>query len=431
MAKNPKRKKEEILARTIKWELALSPEQEALIIRISDGLREYYNWALETEQSAFDAYTAAVKANPEVKPNGKKHLNEIDLYSRFSPIRARDGDAGLYRATVPANWVLESSLKACTAAYRSFFALVKNGDHDARTPRAHESGWFHTIQGGSAFSVKGDRVVLAPQIFGADTLAFPIPAAYQLKALAHSVRNAKFQITRSERNLQKPAGFFISVTYEIPLPEQVPFVPEEAVYIALGASSIGVVSSKGEEVIPLWRPDKHWKPRTVAIEATLGRNAKAPGHPRALQKGSRKWQKLEAKRRKMFRIMGAQQMQNRREVVSIDLIKKVLSEGVHGVHFVVTDLVVRSKEGKLADASKKGRGGHTGLNWAAQNTGTIAYLVDWLKEKVREHGGSVRKHKLPLTALPSPLPQGDERKILIARALRTDFLSSLAMTEAT
>ncbi len=434
MARNPKRTKDQMLQRTVKWPLKLSPEQEQLIVLISDGLRDYYNWALETERQSYDSYRDALKAAPDTKPNGKKFLTEIDLYTLYRAKRIEDATDSLFRAKVPANWVFET-FKAAVAAYKSFFTLVKNGDHDARTPHTQEPWRFQAVPGCSAFSVKGDRVVLAPEIFGPDTLVFPIPEAYQAKMLARSVRNAKFVISRSEYDLRKRSIFSLSVSYELALPDPVPFVPEEAVYIALGASSIGVVSPHGDEVIPLWRADKHWKPLTDAVEASLKQNASLAEHERPLQKGSRKWNKLQAKRRTMFRIMGAQQKQNRREVVAIDLVDNGERDAEdqllgHGLHFVVTDMVLRSKDGKLADSSKEERGGSLGLNWSAQNTGSIGYLVDWLSEKVREYGGSVRKHKLLYTALPQGLGQGHENKILMAHALRDDFLRESGRSRA-
>ncbi len=82
MAKAPKRTKGQILINTIGWPLhALSPEVERLLLRISEGLREYYNWALETEHASNEAYEAARKAAPDVKPSGKRFLNEISSSS--------------------------------------------------------------------------------------------------------------------------------------------------------------------------------------------------------------------------------------------------------------------------------------------------------------------------------------------------------------
>ncbi len=335
---------------------------------------------------------------------------------------------------------------------------MKNGDQDAHPPGASPPSLFQVIPGCSSFSVKGNRVVLAPEIFGKDTLSFLIPGGFQTRMLERAIRIAKFEIFRRVQESSENGSFWISLSYEIETPEPVPFVPEDAVFIALGASSIGIISPKGEETIPLWRADTKWKPLTDALEASLARPKDAPGYARPLIKGSNRSERLKKKRRIIFRKMGAQQKQDRREVVAVDLVErdrgpKRLSKAErrfrtrhvqqenrnqdpairllgHGVHFVVTELVIRSKEGKLADASKPERGGSLGANWSAQNTGSIGYLVQWLEGKVREYGGSVRKHSLPFEALPEPSTVNDEQKILMARALRDDFLKSVKTAAA-
>lgn len=418
-----------VLYRTEKWELKANEAQTHLLVGISDGLREIYNWGHEIWMTAYEEYRKEKKASPGMKP-ATKLPTFYDQVNELTALGEEDRKAGLARARIPRNWK-EETLDALHGALKSFFELVKKGDPDHRPPRLRSEKRFSAIPGRSGFSIKRGRVVLASNIFGADTLSFPIPAEYQAGMLARATRFKKFVISRDEPNLAKPGRFWISVSYEIPKPEQQPFVPEEAVYVALGASHIGIVSPHGEEVVSLWRPDAHWKPKTDDIEASLKATYDDPAF-RPIQKGSCKWRRLRQKREKMFGIMGAQQKQDRREVVALDLLEKV-ADGVaygHGVHFVVTDLVVRSKEGKLADASKEERGGPLGRNWAAQNTGALGYLVEWLEQKAPEYGGTVRKHKLPYTALPDRLPDGPERKILIARALRDDFLRSLNEKQA-
>ncbi len=432
-------KKEGVLMRTEKWELKLDTEQEKLLVRVSDSLREIYNWGLEQWMGAYREWREQKKAGVE-KPN-IRFPTFFDEVNQLTAMKKVDEAAGLFRARVPRNWK-EETLDALHGGLSSFFSLVKKGDRDARPPKPRNELRFSAIPGRSGFSIKGvarDKyLVLAPNIFKEEEeLTFPIPGEYQALMLARASRELKFIISRDEPWLSKPGRYWISLSYEIPKPEQKPFVPEEAVYIALGASSIGVVSPRGEEVIPLWRSDKHWKPEIDTVEAILkGKRrsevaAIASGKPRAnrrsaLTKGSKTWRRLQKSRGEMFRIMGAQQTQDRREVVAIDLIEKVAGNLIygHGVHFVVSELVVRSKEGKLADASKEERGGPLGLNWSAQNTGSIGYLARWLEEKAPEYGGTVRKHKLPYEALPDELPEGHENKIPMARALRDDFLKS-------
>ena len=95
----------------------------------------------------------------------------------------------------------------------------------------------------------------------------------------------------------------------------------------------------------------------------------------------------------MYELMARQQKLSQREL-AIKLIRR------HGVHFVVTEIVVRSKDGKLADRTKPERRGDLGLNWAAQNTGALSYLVLWLEGKVKERGGTVVRRKLVLDEPP-------------------------------
>src|SRR3989344_2089191 len=152
MAKGTKR---EILPRTVKWEVAArQPDLQKLLIKTSDGLREYEHWALEAEAEnykrfeewqtllgllwdikvTFGAQTKKEllgvlmsliigneeaarlgkgrgeldrllrKFNRETRP--KSFLTDFDLYSRYAPMREEDGRETKARATIPA--VLQS-----------------------------------------------------------------------------------------------------------------------------------------------------------------------------------------------------------------------------------------------------------------------------------------------------------------------------------
>lgn len=422
MAKGIKR---EVLYRVIKFEISPSDAQVATLRRVSDILQSVWNDAVEERLRIYNAYlkplydgikeahkagdAAEVASLRKRLAEAFKH-HDVTLFDQINALTPkRAANSGF--AWVPRNWQ-EETLDTVNAAFKSYYQLRKNGDPKARMPRARNAWEFSEIPGRSGFKVTedGTHIELSSKL-GGEPFVFAIPEGYQFGMLARAVAVKKFTLYRDVRDMRERGRFWISLAYEIPKPPMVPFVPEQAVYVSLGASSIGVVSPKGEEVIPLWRSDLHWKPKTDAIERSLARKTYFP-----IQKGSRKWLKLMKKRRIMFGIMSAQQKQDRREVAKLDLILH------HGVHFVVTDLVVRSKKGRLADGSDPERAGSLGLNWQAQNTGTIAYLPEWLEEKVKEYGGTVRKHKLTGDLPPG---QGVENKIPMARALRESFLASL------
>ena len=120
-------------------------------------------------------------------------------------------------------------------------------------------------------------------------------------------------------------------------------------------------------------------------------------------------------RRRMQHLSSRQNLQDEREVARYILER-------HGTHVIVSELVVRSKEGKLADSEKPGRQGRLGLNWAAQNTGSLARLVALLEEKAKEYGGSVRKHKLVLAEYPPGT--GAANKLWMVEKLKESFLAT-------
>ena len=395
MAKGSKEERP-ILYRAVKFELHVNEAQEKLLLRISDGLREIWNWALAQRVASYEEYKKQ-KQEGVAKPDVRLPTL-FDQINLLTALREKYASLELVQVHVPRNWQ-EETLDTLDGSFKSFFALAKNGDKDARPPWQRKPEYFCEIPGRSGFSVKDSMIVFAPNIFGKETLSFRIPD-YCRVLLAKGNRVKKFTLFRDESLLAKPGRYWVSVVYEITRPEALAMTSDTTVYLSLGATWMGVVSAKGEEVIKLWRPDTHWKPRIDVLEERM----------KTLTKGSRKWHKQNAARNKMYELMSRQQKQNQREEVRYLL--------TLGKHFVVQDLVVR---GGLADGSKAERGGALGLNWSVQNTGSIARLVAHLDEKAKEYGGFVIQHKPMLPPVPG---KGEENKIPMARRLQQDFLET-------
>ncbi len=404
----------DVLYRVVKFQIFPDRKQLKYLRRVTRNLGRVYNEALHHRQTVFDQNIAplyeelkaakgeaerVIELKSQIKAAYKDHA--VTLFDQINALTQKRKDVSF--GSVPRNWQ-EEVLDALNGAFASFMALRKNGDLDARTPRPRIEGQFHEIPGRSGFKILRENDILKIRLGGWCT--FPIRGKdWQQKELTRALAIKKFTLYRDERDLSKPGSYWVSIAYEITRPDTTPFVPTQAVYIALGASYLGIISpERGEDVISLWRPDHHWKPKIDVLDERIKRSVK----------GSRSHKRRLAARRKMFGVMGAQQTLDHREIVIHELIR------YHkGKHFVVADLPIRSKKGGLADSFKAGRGGSLGLNWAAQNTGSIAQLVDWLAEKAQENGGMVHKHRLIGTFPPSG---GAENKILIARALRDDFL---------
>ncbi len=467
MAKRIGGEKSEKIYHTQKFEIVLDTAQLSVLLQVSDVLKQVYNAALSERQGAFETHVAPVlglirdakKALADKEENfiidgrqmsPKEAIRELSLrynniptlFDQINQLTKKRKDPIF--AAVPRNWQ-EETLDRLHGAYASFIALRKNGDMDARPPRERENGFFQKIPGRKGFKVVKQKIVLS---CNETTFSFPIPD-YQWdrileavlarfmqdsgkilgdelnklsarkkidflctqqewsiqgveKTLASIIK--KFELYRDEPNLAKPGRFWVSITYELPAPETVPFDPSKATFVTLGASSMGVISPRGEEVISIWRSDKHWEPQIGLVKNRMKKRTK----------GSRGWNKLQSAKRIMEEKGSRQRLQNEREIVA-HLLEK------YGKNFVVTDMVVRSKEGKLADGKNPHRGGVLGLNWQAQNTGSLSRLCLLLEQKTREIGGSVHTHKLILKE--RPLAKGADVKIWMARKLKDSFLS--------
>jgi putative transposase len=401
-----KREERPVLYRAVKFELRVTSEQEKLLLRLSDGLREIWNWALELRVHAYEEYKKQ-KQDGVPKADLLRLPTLFDQINLLTSLRQEDTLQQLAHANTPRNWQ-EETLDTLDGAFKSFFALAKNGDKDARPPWQRKQESFCEIPGRSGFSVKGSLLVFAPNIFGKETLSFKVPD-YCQALLQKGERLKKFTLFRDESLLAKPGRYWVSLVYEITRPDPLAMTSGTTVYLSLGATWIGVLAPNREQIVKLWRSDKLWKRSIDELDTRLEikKNAKPE---EALKKGSRVWRKRTVARRRMFELMSRQQKQNQREVVA-----KLLTMGAH---FVVQDLTIR---GGLADSSKPERGGALGLNWSVQNTGSIGRLLQYLKEKAQERGGYVLEHKPDLP--PSP-GMGSENKLPMAKRLRDDFLVS-------
>lgn len=429
------KKRDDIFIRTVAWPIKVDDATVEVLRKISDHHWQLWSDAIGERQSAFDENLAPLYAQMRVAKERndpaevkriktalaeafKRHMPDaVSQINSLTPRRARDREF----ARMPRNWQ-EETIKIVDGAYKSFMALRKAGDMDARPPQIRSEWDFCEVRGRSGFKVKGHELVLSLGGFaGHDTLTFRVNS-YQRAQLAHASdkgRLKSFSLYRKPRDLREKGAFWLSVTFDLPRPQAEQFDPKKAVYIALGASHLGVVSPQGEEVVHLWRPDFYWKPEIENVFVQRGvATSSDPSTLIPVTKGSRRWRRRNAARQKKFRKMSGLQRHDRRNIPH-----ELMSE--HGVHFVVSEVVVRSKEGKLADGSKPERGGSLGLNWSAQNTGSFQLLVAQLTEKAKECGGSVREYRLPRSSVPQGFGKAGENKIAMARALRESFLSSL------
>jgi len=433
------KKNEDVLRQTVVIPAPLTDEQFEVLCKISDVLWLVRKEIIDNRQQVFEThleplYTARREAwqkkdkerlaeiREQIKALSAQHMpNLADEINSLTARRAGDKEF----AKVPRNWV-EQAIIGADAEYKSFMSLRAKGDPHAKPPNVRNGCNFCEIMGRTGFKVKDESLILSPGALGEGVaFVFPLPTGkkndrqrgytnYQRSILERQrVKVKSFNLYRDKPDLREEGRFWISISYDIDKPEPIPFVPEEAVYLALGASETeafcGIISPKGEVVVSLPRPDVHFKAATDILDQKL----------KACTVGSRQWQRRTKARQKHFSILRGQQKHKQRESVSHDLLE-------HGAHFVVIDFVVRSKAGRLADRFKPERRGTFELNWRAQNTGLFSRLIAQLEQKAKEHGGSVVRHKLA-HELP---PEHREDVIPLARQLRDDFLAKHQDREA-
>lgn len=419
-----------VLMKAIRWEIHPTPEQIERLCSISRNLAQVWNSALDERMTAFELRRQTKEAMDQaIAKTRNENLSETlienlaheqeqlveavripTLFDQINGLTGKRANDPSF-ATVPRNWQ-EETLDRLNGSFASWSKLRQNGDVDARPPRKRGEHQFQVIPGRSGFAIRNGKVSLSCRAATTDQVAleWSIPE-YQQRVLDQAktadperFKLKKFVLARDPHDLAKPGRWWVSVVYETARPLPKPESRDNTVYLALGASWVGVLWNGGEKVIPLWRPDAYWQPQIEAVKTRM----------KGRTKGSRGWQELQDAKRVMETKMSLQRKQHFYEVAH-RLLK-------HGCHFVVTDYVVRSKPGKLADSEKRERGGTLGLNWSAQNTGSLAEFVLLLTQKAEEKGGSVRRVRVEASA---PIEgHGRHNKLQIARLLREKHMSS-------
>ena len=240
--------KPEVLYRVAKFPIYPNESQFQILRKVSDNLWMVWNSALEERRTAYSKFVAPLyegikesvknqnaaettRLRVELKAAYREFPTLFDQINALTPQRKQQNGF----AAVPRNWQ-EETLDTLDGAYKSFLALRKNGDFDARPPRARSEWDFCEVPGRFGFKIQNGEFALSCGKLSLEPFHFPIPE-HQQGLLSRAVAIKKFTLYRDERDMRKPGRFFVSLAYKIAKPEEKPFVPEDAVYISPGASS--------------------------------------------------------------------------------------------------------------------------------------------------------------------------------------------------
>jgi len=313
-------------------------QQEDILWKLSEKCRLIYNFALTERIYCWDL--------------GIKGINYYSQQNNLPKLKKKYPDYKIVYSKV-----LQYILRTLDADYKSFFALWKKGDKDAKPPKYKGKEHFTTmVYNQSGFKVKDGKIRLTQYYDKQQHLEFDIPEKFKFDKI--------YQISV----YQKDNNFYISVTYE---KQEKEFV-DNGLYqaIDLGITNIiTAVNSRGKFLqIKNKRPDKYWLPKIKKIQSRRDH----------CKKKSRKWNKLNKNMNKMKR-KSANQIRDFQHKLSRKIVDNTKANTI-----IVGDLAVK-KMGRKGGVKKRG------LNRAIQNTGTLGRFVRFLTYKAKIVGKRVKE----------------------------------------
>lgn len=308
--------------------------QEVTLEALSEKCRLIYNFALKERKEAVE--------------KGIKGINYIKQQNDLLKIKEKYPE---YKWVY--SKVLQYTLRTLDANYKSFFALNKKGDKEARPPKFRGKRFFTTMAyNQSGFKMGKGYVELSHKHPTKTKLRFDIPEQFSFAKI--------YQISI----YKKEKEYFLSVTYEKPEQEY----KDNGLYQAfdLGVMKHVAVNMAGKfKEFPIQRPDRYW-----ANPASELQNRQAH-----CKKNSRKYKKLGK-----LLVKCKQKSANQSRDFQHKLSRKII-DNTKANTIIVGDLSVK----QLCKINKYQRGLHRSLH----NTGNIGRFVGFLTYKAKLAGKRV------------------------------------------
>ncbi|TQD29231.1 RNA-guided endonuclease TnpB family protein [Methanolobus vulcani] len=344
---------------TKKYKIHPTEEQTDTLWYISEQCRFLYNHALAERKESWEKSSISITYN--------KQQNDLPELKEINPDLKK-----------PYSKTLQGVLKKLDGGYKSFFALWKNGDKDARPPNFRGKKYFFTIPYNQSGFKISDNVVTFSHKCNDVELSFEIEESLQ------EMKIKQFEIFND--NPYKAMGdFYISVSFEIESTKKY-YDNNKYQAIDLGISktvtAINTDCKFFEAVNP--RPDKYWNSKIDKIHSRLDR----------CKKGSRRWKRLHASKRRMEK-----KRHNQIKDFQHKLSKKMV-ENTRANTIIIGDLNVKkmAKKPKVKTITKAD--GTTkkvkdfkeiALSRSTQNNGYLAQFVNILTYKAELAGKKVVK----------------------------------------
>lgn len=312
-------------------------QQKEVLWKLSEKCRLIYNFALKERMKGWEE-------NKDKPKEERKYISYVDQQNDLPEIKQQYPEY---------NWVyskvLQYVLRTLNADYKSFYALWKKGDKDARPPRFKGKKYFTTmVYNQSGFKYYQNKIRLSHK-YDETPLEFEIPKKFKFSEI--------YQITI----YLKDGDFYLSIVYEH---AEKPYV-DNGLYQAfdLGATKQVAVNLKSKfmEFINE-RPDKYWDKPLMELQSRRDH----------CKRYSRKWRKLNKLYNKCKR-KSSNQLKDFQHKLSRKIVDNTKANTI-----IVGELSV--KELCKIDTEKEKKF-EKGLHKSIHNTGNIGRLVGFLAYK--------------------------------------------------
>lgn len=311
-----------------KFKIYPTKEQLEVLWTLSENCRLIYNFALTERKETFEkmgkfvGYTKQQNDLPEIKKQ----------YPRYQQVHSK---------------TLQMALRTLDADYRSFFALRKNGDVNARPPKYKGKKYFTTLKYNQSGFKLDDGIISLSHFVGGVPLEFDVPLKF----------GHVYQVEVFENNNQ----FWIAVVYDKEFPEY----KDNGLYQAwdLGTGKQTAVNLEGNFIeVKNPRPDRYWKKSISELQSIRDHCIK----------GSRKWIYLNNLKRKCEKKQ-ANQLKDFQHKFTTKAVNNTKANTI-----IFGDLSVKN----MAQSEKA----NPGMNRSTQGTGYLGRVAGFLTYKCEKVG---------------------------------------------
>ncbi|MFW9988593.1 MAG: RNA-guided endonuclease InsQ/TnpB family protein [Candidatus Odinarchaeota archaeon] len=328
-----------------------SKEQEYILWALSEKCRLLYNFALAERIENWHQ-------NKDKSKQERHYIGYLDQSRGLPSLKEKYPE---YKWVY--SKVLQTILKKLDSNYKSFYALCKKGDKDARPPRFRGKKHFTTLcYNQSGFKLQENKLTFSHKYPSKTVLEFTFPSH-----LIPEGRVKQVEIFFVNKN------WFVSFSYEV----EVPKYSDNQFYQAfdLGINQIVGINLFGKSVqFTNKRADLYWKKKIEEVQSKRDH----------CKKYSNKWHWYNEKWKKMIR-KRSYQLRDFQHWLSKQIVSNTKANTI-----VVGKLQIKkmAQKKKRTGNAKKNKINKT-LNHSVQNTGYMSRFVEFLTYKAEKIGKRV------------------------------------------